>query len=161
PGSDEVTEAAEAPKKLDPYALILLAQGPARTAPVQAALARLVGEGRLSFDEAEKRLSVRPLGPGRPLHPLGLAVPAAGRGEPRRVHAFGGGVPDGVGGRPASTTWALIQAVARSEAVRGVEGRLRALGWVWSSWHALVMRLDPLLPLGAVFLLGVWRIGLG
>jgi uncharacterized protein (TIGR04222 family) len=134
-------EAVKDPLKLDPYALILLAQGPARAAPVQAALARLVDEGRLAFDAAEKRLSVRLTGAGGPLHPVEQAVHDAAHGR-----------------RSAS---AIVRAAARSEAVQQVEARLRALGWVQSAGPAIMMRLIPILLLGAVFLLGLWRIGLG
>jgi uncharacterized protein (TIGR04222 family) len=129
--------------KLDPYALILLAQGPTRAAPAQAALVRLVDEGRLTFDEAEKRLSVSPIGAAGQfqLHPVEQAVHDAAQGR-----------------RSAS---AVVQATARSEAVQRVEHRLRAMGWVQSTGHAISMRLFPILLLGAVFLLGFWRIGLG
>ncbi len=143
PEFDAVTKAPEAPEKLDPYALILLAQGPTRTAPVQAAIARLVGEGYLRFDEAEKRLSVGLPADERPIHPVEAAV------------------LDAVRGQSASTSWGRVRAAARSKAVRGIEDRLRALGFVWSSRQALAMRLAPLLPLGAVLLLGLWRIDLG
>jgi uncharacterized protein (TIGR04222 family) len=143
PEPDELIEGSGAPKKLDPYALILLAHGPARTAPVQAALSRLVGDGRLRFDESEKRLSVGPSGADWWMHPVEQAV------------------LDAVRERSPSTTWELVQTVARSESVREVEDRLRALGWVESSGRAMAMRLDAIVPLGVVFLLGLWRIGLG
>ena len=140
---NERTEGSGGFKKLDPYALILLARGPAQTEPVQAALARLVGEGRLTFDESTKRLTFGRPRRGRTLHPVEQAV------------------LDAVRKRPTSACRRLVRAASRSEAVRGVEDQLRAGGWVRSPGQALAMRVCPLLPLALVLLLGLWRIGLG
>lgn len=140
PEFDDQAEAVKDPSKLDPYALILLAHGPGRTAPAQAALARLVDEGLLTFDETEKRLSRGPTRTDRPLHPIEQEVLAAARD------------------RPAS---AIVQATAQWSAVEGIEDQLRAMGWIQSMARARAMRLYPILLLGAAGLLGLWRIDLG
>jgi uncharacterized protein (TIGR04222 family) len=129
------SEAIKGTSKLDPYGLIILAQGPDR-----AALARLVYQGRLYFHEARKRLSVSWIGAGQGLHPVEQAVRDAALDR---------------------SAGAIVRTAARSEAVRELEDRLRAMGWVRSHGHALAMRLYPSLLFGPVLLLGLWRIGLG
>jgi uncharacterized protein (TIGR04222 family) len=131
------------PSKLDPYALILLARGPNRIPPVQAAVARLVDEGSLTFNEEEKRLELGEVGADRTFLPIEHAV------------------IDAVEERVGSTGWETVKAVSGSGEVAAIEDQLRGLGLIHSASNAARIRLAPLLPLGVVFLLGLWRMVLG
>jgi uncharacterized protein (TIGR04222 family) len=137
------TKALKDPSKLDPYALILLARGPSRIPPVQAAVARLVDEGSLTFNEEEKRLGLGEVGEGRTFLPIEHAV------------------IDAVEGRVGSSGWETVKAVSGSGEAAAIEDQLRGLGLIHSASNAMRMRLAPILPLGVVLLLGLWRMALG
>ncbi|QDV36521.1 TIGR04222 domain-containing membrane protein [Tautonia plasticadhaerens] len=137
------TDASKGKAKLDPYGLILLARGPDRTPPVQAAVARLVETGVLSYDEERKQLITTWSDRDRTLHP----VEQAALGAVKR--------------RASWTTWKLVQAASRSPEVGSVEDRLRDQGLLQSASEAFRIRVLPVLPLVVVLVLGLWRIGLG
>lgn len=146
PSDPEFAVSIDSPKskpKLDPYGLILLARGPDRTSPVQAAVARLVETGVLSFDEDRKQLVTNWSDRDRTLHP----VEQAALGAVKR--------------RASWNTWKLVQAASRSPEVRSIEDRLREQGLLQSASNALQVRILPVLPLVVVLLLGAWRISLG
>jgi uncharacterized protein (TIGR04222 family) len=134
PDFADSASASETLAKLDPYALILLARGPQRTAPATAALVRVLGE---TVPEMSDRPAVR-----KP-HPVEEAAGAAVRLYPKL---------------PA---WQLARITARDGALADLEGVLVASGLVRSAGEALIIRLAALVPLAPVLALGAWRIQLG
>jgi uncharacterized protein (TIGR04222 family) len=136
-------KASDAAQKLDPYALIFLLRGPTRTAPVTAAIARLVDAGALVVDGATGRLEAAPRPAGRTLHPLEEVAWNAASRYPKRSGA------------------ALAPYVAMSSELDALRDSLRAAGYVRSATESRLIRLAALAPIALTLALGAWRMYLG